>query len=203
MSKPEIPPEGMTSVILRYDLAVVSVCIALGAALLRAQYGFNDVADPLFLFSLALTSWYAGLGPAILAVFLASLPNDYFFIEPLYSLTITPADIPHFVIFLVFALLISGFAAARRRFEQELLRSREELAREVAERTQQASLLNLTHDSIFVRDMDFIIRYWNHGAQELYGWPAEEAIGKMSHQLLQTVYPIPLARVSGRVRSSP
>jgi PAS domain S-box-containing protein len=192
MSKPEIPPEDMTSVILRYGLAVVSVCIALGAAVLLAHYGFTNVADPLFLFSLALTSWYAGLGPAILAVVLSSAANDYFFIDPLYSLTITPADIPHFVIFLVFALLISGFAAVRRRFERELLQSRDELAREVAERTQQASLLNLTHDSIFVRDMDFIIRYWNHGAQELYGWPAEEATGKISHQLLQTVYPIPL-----------
>ena len=203
MSKSEISSRHVTSQVLKYGLVFVAVAVALGAALLLAQYGFNDVADPLFLFSLALTSWYAGLGPAILAVFLASLANDYFFIEPLYSLTITPADIPHFVIFLVFALLISGFAAVRRRFEQELLRSRDELAREVAERTQQASLLNLTHDSIFVRDMDFIISYWNLGAQELYGWPAEEAIGKISHQLLQTVYPISLARVSGRVRSSP
>jgi len=192
MSKSEISSRHVTSQVLKYGLVFVAVAVALGAALLLAQYGFNDVADPLFLFSLALTSWYAGLGPAILAVFLASLPNDYFFIEPLYSLTITPADIPHFVIFLVFALLISGIAAVRRRFEQELLRSRDELAREVAERTQQASLLNLTHDSIFVRDMDFIISYWNLGAQELYGWPAEEAIGKISHQLLQTVYPISL-----------
>jgi PAS domain-containing protein len=40
----------------------------------------------------------------------------------------------------------------------------------VAERTQQASLLNLTHDPIFVRDMSDVIAYWNRGAQELYGW---------------------------------
>jgi PAS domain S-box-containing protein len=56
---------------------------------------------------------------------------------------------------------------------------------------EQASLLNLTHDSIFVRDMDFIISYWNHAAEELYGWKAEEAVGKASHQLLRTVFPVP------------
>jgi PAS domain S-box-containing protein len=56
---------------------------------------------------------------------------------------------------------------------------------------EQASLLNLTHDGIFVRDMDFVISYWNHAAEELYGWKAEEAVGKVSHQLLRTVFPVP------------
>jgi PAS domain S-box-containing protein len=65
----------------------------------------------------------------------------------------------------------------------------------VAERTQQANLLNLTHDTIFVRDVNDIITYWNRGAQELYGWTAEEAIGKHSHQLLQTEFPIPIDEV--------
>jgi PAS domain S-box-containing protein len=75
----------------------------------------------------------------------------------------------------------------------------------VAERTQQASLLNLTHDTIFVRDMSDVITYWNRGAQELYGWTAEEAIGKRAHELLQTVFPVPLEEIraellrSGRV----
>jgi PAS domain S-box-containing protein len=56
---------------------------------------------------------------------------------------------------------------------------------------EQASLLNLTHDSIFVRDMHFVITYWNHAAEELYGWTAEKAVGKVSHQLLRTVFPVP------------
>jgi PAS domain S-box-containing protein len=62
----------------------------------------------------------------------------------------------------------------------------------VAERTRQASLLNLTHDTIFVRDMNDVITYWNRGAQELFGWTAQEAIGKHAHQLLQTVFPMPI-----------
>jgi PAS domain S-box-containing protein len=60
---------------------------------------------------------------------------------------------------------------------------------------EQASLLNLTHDSIFVRDMHFVITYWNHAAEELYGWLAEEAVGKVSHQLLRTVFPVPMDEI--------
>src|SRR5262249_20912504 len=81
----------------------------------------------------------------------------------------------------------------RRRIERELRESRDELTKEVAIRSQQASLLDLTHDTIFVRDIHGIITYWNRGAQELYGWIADEAIGKHAHELLRTVFPIPLA----------
>jgi PAS domain S-box-containing protein len=63
----------------------------------------------------------------------------------------------------------------------------------------QASLLNQTHDSIFVRDMNDIITYWNRGAQERYGWRAEEAIGKSSHELLRTIFQIPLGELRGQV----
>jgi PAS domain S-box-containing protein len=182
-------------VILSYGLAVASVCIALAGALLLGRYNFPDVADPLFLLAIAITVWYAGRGPAVLSLVLSSLANTYFFIEPIYSLEITRSDVPHFVIFILFALLITGFATVRRRFEQELLQSRDELATEVAERTQQASLLNLTHDTIFVRDMSDVITYWNRGAQELYGWTPEEALGRGAHQLLRTVFPMPIDEI--------
>jgi len=199
MSKPEISSRRMTSVVLRYGLAVLSVCIALSAALLLGHYNFPDVADPLFLFAIAIAVWYAGPGPAILALVLSSLANSYFFIEPIYSIAITRSDVPHFAIFILFASLLTGFAAVRRRVERDLLQSRDELEREVAERTQQASLLNLTHDTIFVRDMSDVITYWNRGAQELYGWTPEEAIGKGAHQLLQTVFPMPIDEIRGEL----
>src|SRR5215510_13662389 len=54
---------------------------------------------------------------------------------------------------------------------------------------EQAGLLDLTHDTIFVRDMNDVITYWNRGAQELYGFTSAQAIGKRSHDLLQTVFP--------------
>ncbi|MBV8455053.1 MAG: PAS domain S-box protein [Acetobacteraceae bacterium] len=60
---------------------------------------------------------------------------------------------------------------------------------------EQASLLDLTHDTIFVFGMDDIITYWNRGAEERYGWTKEEAVGKVVYQLLQTTYPIPREQI--------
>ena len=57
---------------------------------------------------------------------------------------------------------------------------------------EQASLLNLTHDSILVRNMQNVITYWNRGAEEFYGWTAEQVVGKSTaSRLLQTVFPQP------------
>jgi PAS domain S-box-containing protein len=57
---------------------------------------------------------------------------------------------------------------------------------------EQAQLLDLTHDSIFVRDTDDVVTYWNRGAEELYGWSRDEAVGKVSHLLMKTIFPAPL-----------
>lgn len=53
----------------------------------------------------------------------------------------------------------------------------------------QAQLLDLSRDAIFVRDMDDIITYWNRGAEELYGWTAQEAVGQVSRKLVQAGLP--------------
>jgi PAS domain S-box-containing protein len=72
-------------------------------------------------------------------------------------------------------------------------RQREEAMRE------QANLLNLTHNAIFVRDMNSVITYWNRGAEELYGWTAHEAIGKISNELLKTVFAVSLQEIEERL----
>ena len=67
---------------------------------------------------------------------------------------------------------------------------------------EQANLLDLTHDAIFVRDMESVIKYWNRGAEELYGWTAEQAAGKVTHDLLKTVFPKPLDQIEAEVRGA-
>ena len=91
----------------------------------------------------------------------------------------------YFIIFAAFAALLSWFGTIRRRVEADL--------------REQADLLNLTHDTVFVMDMDGVIKYWNRGAEERYGWTAEQAVGKVVHDLLKTVFPAPLDEIKAEV----
>jgi len=54
---------------------------------------------------------------------------------------------------------------------------------------EQARLLDLSNDAILVRDADDRVTYWNHGARYLYGYSAQEALGKVTHKLLRTEHP--------------
>ncbi len=67
-------------------------------------------------------------------------------------------------------------------------------ARDVTERKQaeeklreQAALLDLARDAIIVRGLDSRILFWSRGASDTYGFSAEEAVGRVAHELLNTV----------------
>lgn len=64
---------------------------------------------------------------------------------------------------------------------------------------EQASLLGLTHDAIFVCDMTGTLNYWNRAAQELYGWTAKDAVGTLTHNLLRTIFPSPREEITAEL----
>ena len=61
--------------------------------------------------------------------------------------------------------------------------------RAAAEARRQARLLELSREAIIAWELGGPIVYWNAGAEALYGYPREEAVGRVSHQLLRTVHP--------------
>jgi PAS domain S-box-containing protein len=185
----------MSNPIRAYSVAFFSISLAVGAALVLDRYLAHDLEVPPFLFAVAVSAWYGRAAGAILALVLSCISFDYFFVQPLHTLSVSASDLPYFAIFAAFASLVTWFSAIRRKVEEELRRARDRLEVVVAERTQQASLLNLTRDTIFVRDMNFVITYWNRAAEDLYGWSAEEAVGKQSTSLLHTVFPAPLEEI--------
>jgi PAS domain S-box-containing protein len=89
---------------------------------------------------------------------------------------------------------LRGEVADRRRAEAELQAANETLGK-------QAQLLELSHDAIIVRDPESSITFWNQGAQLTYGWSKEEAAGKVTHRLLQTVFPEPFEEYERKVMS--
>ncbi len=61
---------------------------------------------------------------------------------------------------------------------------------------EQAALLDITSDAIAVRDMDNRIQFWNRGAERLYGWTTQEAIGLNLQELLGEASPSPLVEAA-------
>jgi PAS domain S-box-containing protein len=169
----------------RYGLAILSIGVALGASLLLEHFHFRDAGFPLLLFAVAISSWYGGPGPAVLAVVLSTVGFYWFFVEPVRTIHIYWSEVPYFIIFAAFAVLLSWFSRLRRRVEEDL--------------RERAALLDLTHDTVFVMDMAGVIQYWNRGAAERYGWAAEQAGGRVVHDLLKTVFPAPLEQIKAEV----
>ncbi len=60
---------------------------------------------------------------------------------------------------------------------------------------EQAQLIELSHDAIVVRTLDARIRTWNSGAEQLYGFRRDEAVGAIMHHLLRTEFPAPLEEI--------
>ncbi len=63
----------------------------------------------------------------------------------------------------------------------------------------QAELIDLSHDAIFIRDSVNRVIFWNRGAEELYGWSSQEALGRITHSLLKTRFPSSLAEVDAHL----
>ncbi|HLL52963.1 MAG TPA: response regulator [Myxococcaceae bacterium] len=63
----------------------------------------------------------------------------------------------------------------------------------------QARLLELAHDAIMVCRLDGTLEFFSRGAEEMYGWSREEALGQLSHELLRTGFPEPRERLNQRL----
>ena len=53
-----------------------------------------------------------------------------------------------------------------------------------------ASLLTLSLEPMLAWRLDGPIEFWNTGAERLYGFVSDEAVGRSSHDLLQTKFPV-------------
>ena len=86
------------------------------------------------------------------------------------------------IILLVFASVVIERETVRREEITEALR-------------RHADLLEQAHDSLLICRLGGAIGYWNRGAETLFGYTREEALGRSSHALLQTDHPLGMARI--------
>lgn len=66
----------------------------------------------------------------------------------------------------------------------------------------QTELINRAHDAILIRDPISRVILWNRGAEELYGWTAQEAQGRVTHSLLKTRFPGSRAEIDAQLEQA-
>jgi PAS domain S-box-containing protein len=182
--RPKLAAVPAVSVALRFALAVVSVTVAAGVA--RAFIHFN-LPQPFTAFALsaiAITFWYAGTAPGILAAVLSSLVRSFFF-EPG---TNTESRLLYDLVFLIFALLMTRVARTRNELERrvrdrtaELTQSNDKLRREIAERAQAEYLtgqvFECSPDAVSIVGTNYRYQRVNPVYERNWGRPVESFIG--------------------------
>ena len=131
----------MLRIVWRYGLAVAAVAAAL--LITRSLEYYTDIT-PLFYAAIVVSAWFGGMGPGLLAVVLAELSIDWYFVEPLYTLRLGPKPLSFLIVFGVLAVLTSWMSSKRRRAEAGLRQARDELETRVQERTEELRQANET-----------------------------------------------------------
>jgi PAS domain S-box-containing protein len=193
--------------VLRYLFPLVLVVVSTAGfwAVSRLGPGHPILNGLLWLTSVLtlLSAAWLGYGPGLMVSALTALGM---FIRPGRPAPPLSSTFLQFGLLATISLLVSSIAAGNRRREADLRQAARDLEERVRQRTaeavqsaaasrEQALLLDLAHDAILSLDWDCTIRFWNRGAEHMYGWTREEALGKIAHQLLHTVFPEPLESI--------
>jgi K+-sensing histidine kinase KdpD len=133
-AKAAAPRHSSGRIIFRYGVALGSVAAATALGFFADRCNLHESIFTIYLLAVALTSWYAGAWPAVIAFAVGELAFDYFFTPPLYSLSITREDIAYFPVFTLFSGLLIWFGVVRRRVEGALRQSRDVLKAEAEQR---------------------------------------------------------------------
>src|SRR5215469_8797804 len=172
------------SFVRRYGLAFASVA---GALLLEALFHHFDLPHPFAAFALsaiAITFWYGGTKPGVVAVLLSSLIRGFIFEGETSGLS----RVLYELVFLTFAVLMIWVTRSRDALEmaiadrtRRLTAANEELRNE---KEQLDELFELSPDAVILTDNDFHVLRVNKKFTRIFGYTAEEVAGQWLPELI-------------------
>jgi PAS domain S-box-containing protein len=183
-SKPRWSRRSVLSVALRYGLAVVLVAIAFGTERTLVHFHFPQLFATFAFTAIAVTFWYGGAKPGILAALLSAIVRSYLVEAQMTTVARGLYDL----VFIIFALLMTRVTRARDELEvkvaertTQLMRANEGLKAEIAERKQAEYLtgqvFESSPDGISIVGRDYRYQRVNPVHQRLWSIPAERIVG--------------------------
>ena len=152
--------------ILRYSAAL---CLSLAALLLWSLWSpFQESPFLIFIAAVMLAARFFGFGAGILTTVLSLFLIDYIVLEPRFGFSHSARNLEHLLIFLLVSLLATNLARQKGRADVRTEQVRRQLA----------AIVENSAEAILSKDAHGIITSWNHGAEQLYGYRADEVIGK-------------------------
>jgi two-component system, chemotaxis family, CheB/CheR fusion protein len=127
----------------------------------------------LFLAAVLLTARFLGFGPALFCSLLSTVCLDTFVIVPHFSFSLSNGDLQNLGAFLALSVFAGSMARQKSRAELRAERTTHEMA----------AIVEYSDDAIFSKSPDGTITSWNRGAERLYGYSAQEAVGASVYQL--------------------
>jgi PAS domain S-box-containing protein len=174
----------------RYGLALFSIAVALGLARIFLYFHWPQPFAAFALSAIAITFWYGGTKPGILATLLASIVR--YSLEPRAgALPLAAYDLG----FVIFALLMSRVTRARDQLEvrveertADLTHANEDLKQQITERKQAEYLIGQVFESspdgISIIGSDYRYRRVNPVYERNWGVPAEKIVGMHVAELM-------------------
>src|SRR5712675_2294518 len=168
----------------RYGLAFASVACALLLDFLFHHFNLPHPFAAFALSAIAITFWYGGTKPGIVAVLLSSLIRGFIFEAETNSLS----RVLYQLVFLTFAILMIWVRRRKEALEiavvdqtAKLTAANEDLHRQ---KEQLDGLFELSPDAVILTDEDFHVLRVNEEFTQLFGYTAEEVAGKWLPELI-------------------
>jgi PAS domain S-box-containing protein len=173
--------------IFRYFAALV---LTLAALLLWSLWApLHESPFVIFIAVVMLSARYFGFGPGIFATALSLFLIDYVVLDPHFAFSHSTRNLEHLSIFLLVSILATSLARQKGRAD---IRA-EHFSRQLA------AIVENSAEAILSKDAQGIITSWNHGAEQLYGYRADEVIGKHVSLLVPPEQPDEIPGIMARL----